>query len=212
MPPMLIRRRRFHNGSKKKVARKKPAQKNKPARKSRATEVLIPLRKDRRRKNRIFAQFLMTHCWAHQVDCIFISRDDLMGYFGVDNIQQTYFTWLQEDVESWFPYYEPLEFQYRGVPASIILSRLPIDPYIAHGQGRDSWRASLMSERGLECATIGEIFKGGLPHFENMIEELSMCLTGLKDFKVQKKRARKRKHPDVLEDPTPRRKAKHKYR
>ena len=46
----------------------------------------IEIKKNRRRQARILALYLTIKAWVHDLECIVVSRDDLIKFFGFDEV------------------------------------------------------------------------------------------------------------------------------
>ena len=90
--------------------------KKKATRKKAARNVTPPrLPKDqlsRRRDNRILAHYLMIQCWLHELDCIVLTRQNLLDFFEIKTVHQRpvqigfhdFVSEFLEDIKPWFPY------------------------------------------------------------------------------------------------------------
>ncbi len=134
-----------------------------------------------RRQHRLIAHYLALQAWLRGLECIVLSRADLMRFFDLARFKSARIKWLQADIKPWFPHQEG--YYKSSSPSSIhslFLARVPIDPHLPRGSMPTSDRIRRMapnSPRTEPFIPFGAVAVA--PNEDEILRELTFLTTGL---------------------------------
>jgi ABC-type cobalt transport system substrate-binding protein len=70
----------------------------------------IEVKNNRRRQTRVLALYLTLKAWIHDLDCVVVSREDLIKFFGFDNTTKDRIEQIKKDMK---PYFKEHKVYYR---------------------------------------------------------------------------------------------------
>lgn len=172
-----------------------------------------PPRLSRSRDNRILAHYLMIQCWLHQLDCIVLTRQNLLDFFGLKTVHRrsvnigfhNLVDVFKDDISPWFPYafkvypyygFRPKAEGYEDPPPvdSLWLSRHSNSDELGDGKMSDKARLENLCRCGIETDMAKNILPNGkIPTVDEMLTELALIGAGVGKPSIKKKRQRKRK-------------------
>lgn len=82
------------------------------------------VREDAKRQHRVLGMYCALYCWHHQKDAIFVSRDLFLEFIGLERLKDIRFKWLQDDINSYFPYVFTHKKENASSTKFVVLSRL----------------------------------------------------------------------------------------
>ncbi|MBN2884647.1 hypothetical protein JXE04_01855 [Patescibacteria group bacterium] len=82
------------------------------------------VREDARRQHRVLGMYCALYCWHHQKEAIFVSKDLFLEFIGLERLKKVRFEWLQNDVNSYFPYVFIHKLSNSNSTEVFVLSRL----------------------------------------------------------------------------------------
>ncbi|WP_157447528.1 hypothetical protein [Chthoniobacter flavus] len=140
-----------------------------------------PHRQFCRRQHRLVAHYLALQAWLRGLECIVLSRADLMRFFGLTRFKSARIKWLQSDMKPWFPHQEA--YYKTSSPSSIhslFLSRVPIDPHLPRGSMSTADRIRRMASNSPRTEPfIAFSAMAAAPNEEEILRELTFLTTGL---------------------------------
>ena len=163
----------------------------------------------RRRDDRILAHYLMIQCWLHELDCIVLTRQNLLDFFEIETVHQRptrvgfhdFVDRFLVDIKPWFPYsfrvvpqYGVREEYYDAPVTSLFLSRYSESDELGDGSLSDKARIKQLRRCGIETEMAENILpKWKLPTVDEMLAESALISAGVDKPSIKKKRQRKRK-------------------
>lgn len=84
----------------------------------------IETREGARRQHRCIAMFCALYCWNHDKKAVFVQKDYLLRFLGLERLREKRMDWLKEDVGGYFPYVFRRQIKSENKD-SIIFSRIP---------------------------------------------------------------------------------------
>ncbi|MFI8609316.1 hypothetical protein ACIGFL_13475 [Pseudomonas sp. NPDC077649] len=64
----------------------------------------LEIREGARRQHRGLAMFCVLYCWHHNKKAVFVRKELLLHYLGLERMKGTRYEWITEDVAAYFPY------------------------------------------------------------------------------------------------------------
>lgn len=64
----------------------------------------LEVREGARRQHRGLAMFCALYCWHHNKTAVFLRKEVLLQYLGLERMKGTRYEWIIEDVVAYFPY------------------------------------------------------------------------------------------------------------
>lgn len=127
-----------------------------------------------RRQHRLLGCYLALDAWMRCIDCVVLSRDQLLPFLGLKHMQNKRITWLKNDVRDFFPHHFVTVTSSAGAYATLYLARLPIPEHDHRKKMSDVDRASLFTSTGLKSALVS------IPDEEDMVAMLAQRMCGLR--------------------------------
>ena len=128
-----------------------------------------------RRQHRTLGQYLATEAWLRGIDCLVIERVDLLSFLGLKQFKSERISWLQKDLEPWFPY--QVRSPSHSSLGDLFLSRVPIADFLPG----DSMTTDDRIARMPSDAPLTQKFSKGrrFPSEEEIIAHLAKLSAGL---------------------------------
>ncbi|MFP8967462.1 hypothetical protein ACKC9G_12840 [Pokkaliibacter sp. CJK22405] len=64
----------------------------------------LEIREGARRQHRGLAMFCVLYCWHHNKNAVFLRKELLLRYLGLERMKTTRYEWIIEDITDYFPY------------------------------------------------------------------------------------------------------------
>ena len=64
----------------------------------------LEVREGARRQHRGLAMFCVLYCWHHNKKAVFVRKELLLHYLGLERMKGTRYEWITEDIAAYFPH------------------------------------------------------------------------------------------------------------
>jgi hypothetical protein len=151
------------------------------------------IRRYRRRLHRIVSLYLALKAWGGGVNCLVLSRSELLRFFNMESTPETRMSEIQKDMKPWFkgfkPYYREKD---RTYVHWLFLSQHEDLSFLPSGSNLST--SSTVIKRLIDGAETGstktgllsEILEGKVPTQKEMVTELTLLTAGLSSPEVPK--------------------------
>lgn len=133
-------------------------------------------REAHRRSHKLVGSYLALWAWTHGVDCVILSRDQLLPFLGLKRMQGRHVEWLTEDLKTLFPYSFWTVESKTNVYATLYVSRHPIPKGPQSGSMTDEERGEAFAAAGLKTGTAN------IPKEAEIIRIMACLTRGIADF------------------------------
>src|SRR6266542_3615398 len=129
-----------------------------------------------RRSHRLLGTYLAMTAWVRKVDCVILSRAELLPYLGVGRMKNRRVDWLKADVGKLVPNADNLVEQKTGKYSTLYLSRLPFPEGCFQVPMSDQKRMKMLNEKGFKTAIVE------IPQEAEIVTLLATTIHGLRIF------------------------------
>jgi hypothetical protein len=106
------------------------------------------------RSHRILGAYLIHRAWIENVDCVVVTRNELMRFLDLATMQRNRLTWLTDDLKAAFPHSRPLFKTKGGAWSALYLSRLEFPEGFPWGSMPTQKRTKQLGKVGLRTAEV----------------------------------------------------------
>jgi hypothetical protein len=126
-----------------------------------------------RRAHRQLSFYLLTQAWVQHVDCVVVTRDELMTYLDLANMQRKRLSWLKDDLRPEFAHSEAMFTRGTGVWQTLYMSRAPFPKGFGWGIMTTAARIAKLKDHGLRTVEVA------IPPETWVVENLARLAVGL---------------------------------